>query len=314
MSSYQKMVLVPFPKDPDVEKQKSELDQKMEEIIKRRDLTDYEKMKLYQQTLGIYLRLNSNFQPSKFINEEPKSSEETQATTSQPTSNPTMMTPEKIKEDILKSQKTSPTIDTPSLFKPEKSIKKDILELFNNKSQLTTPEKSMKKDIMQILGLKTSPQSAYKSLFGNETINKNDTLLNESILDESELENYANEPQPMTERDFKQYLALHPSLPTPEKSMMNETINNPNTTLSKSAKINHKKTPKSLLQSAVFNNFKSKETPSAIKKIENKSILSTSKTPVIQKEFGKTSKQNSPQINVNSDSVTQRKQRWSTLK
>jgi hypothetical protein len=54
MGSFQKMILMPFNKDPDVEKQKSELDQKMEEILKRKDLTDYEKIKLYHQSLGIY--------------------------------------------------------------------------------------------------------------------------------------------------------------------------------------------------------------------------------------------------------------------
>ena len=63
---------MPFNKDPDVEKQKSELDQKMEEILKRKDLTDYEKIKLYQQTLGIYLRLNSSFNPLKIDEDKPK--------------------------------------------------------------------------------------------------------------------------------------------------------------------------------------------------------------------------------------------------
>lgn len=69
---------MPYHKDPDVEKQKSELDQKMEEILNRKDLSDYEKIKLYQQTLGIYLRLNSNFNPLKNLNDQQTSTVEEQ--------------------------------------------------------------------------------------------------------------------------------------------------------------------------------------------------------------------------------------------
>ena len=60
MSSFKKMVLVPANADVPLETRKTELDNQMNTILNRQDLSDDEKIKLYQQVLGLYLRINKD--------------------------------------------------------------------------------------------------------------------------------------------------------------------------------------------------------------------------------------------------------------
>lgn len=220
--SFQKMVLVPFSKDPDVEKSKSELDSKMEEILKRTDISDYEKIKLYQQTLGIYLRINSNFNPLKAYEDLttiPSSNTNLSTTPSNPSSNlssssipsPTinLQSPSSVK-----SKSTSPTVTTPP--KSEPII---MTDLFNNLSQDEFEQ------LFELLNksnqtINKSPDN-YKNLLGNETmVSKDDTLL----LSSKAVPETSGTPLILHKDSYKKYLNTT-GFPTTDKTINESIIN-----------------------------------------------------------------------------------------
>ena len=189
--SFQKMVLVPFNKDPDVETAKSELDHKMEEILQRTDITDYDKIKLYQQTLGIYLRLNSSFNPTRafedFNSLNQVSPSLTTSTTSfantstQPIPTITLQSPSSSVGSTTYLQSPSSgvaklKIQSPTETTPPKALTTNMLDLINNLSQ---------EEFAQINAFLNNPNQTidntpniFKNLYGNETLtSKDDTFL-----------------------------------------------------------------------------------------------------------------------------------------